>query len=95
MLGRDVPDNQSPTGLKLASIVVSLAPEVEAAMGTARVAGTGLVGTPVTGPFSAPDFLSHPKIFFLLGKISRDVLGAGWSADGETVSTRDVAAPAP
>src|SRR5208337_3994500 len=45
---RDVPDNQLPTGLEPASTVISLATELEAAMETARVAGTGR--------FSAPDF---------------------------------------
>jgi hypothetical protein len=64
-------------------------------MGTARVAGTGLVETSVTGPFSAPDFVSHLKIFFVLGKISLDVLGASWSAGEETSSPPDVALPAP
>jgi len=87
MPARDVPGNQFPTGLKPASTVVSLAPEVEAAMRTARVAGTG--------PFSAPDLISHPKIFFVLGKISPDVLGSGWSAGEETASTPDVALPTP
>jgi hypothetical protein len=95
MPGRDDPDNQSPTGLEPASTVVSLAPEVEAAMGTARVAGTGLVGTSAIGPFSTPDFVSHPKIFFVLGKISLDVLGSSWSAGAETPSPPDVALPAP
>jgi hypothetical protein len=63
-------------------------------MGTARGVGTGLVGTLGTGPFSAPDFISHPKIFFVLGRISLDVLGSGWSAGQETASTPDVALPA-
>src|SRR5208337_341100 len=87
MPARGVPDSQSPTGLEPASTVVSLATEVEAAMGTARVAGTD--------PFSAPDFISHPKIFFVLGKIAPDVLGSGWSAGEETASTPDVALPTP
>jgi hypothetical protein len=87
MPGRDVPDNQSPTGLEPASTVISLATEVEAAMGTARVAGIG--------PSAAPDFISHPKIFFVLGKISPDVLGSGCSAGEETASTPDVALPTP
>jgi len=55
----------------------------------------GFVGTSVTGAFAAPDFISHPKIFLVLGTISLDVLGSGWSAGEETASTPDVALPAP
>ena len=84
--GGTSPDSQAPTGLEPASTVVSLAPEVEAAMGTAWVAGTGLVGTSVTGPFSAPDFVSHPKIVLVLGKISLDVPGSSWSAGEDSLS---------
>jgi hypothetical protein len=93
MPARDVTDDHSPNGLEPVSTGDSLAPRVETAMGILGVVGSSFVGTSLTGAFSEPGFSNHPKIFLVLGKISLDVLGSGWTAGEETASTPDVALP--
>ena len=96
MLGWDVPENHSPTGLEPVSTNASLAREIGTGMetGAGWFAASRLAGTSEAGLFSAPVLLINPKIFFVLGKAPVDG-GSGWAAGDDAASGLDDAVPAP
>jgi hypothetical protein len=97
MLGWEVPENHSPTGLEPVSTDASLARKIGTGMemGTGWFAASRLDGTSEAGLFSAPALLIHPKTLLVLGKAPVDGAGSGWPAGDDATSVLDDAVSAP